>query len=210
MRGRSLGGGLILAVIGAAVVGAPAAARGVVTTWDYGSLAGWTFDGSKPGGYWEVVPGGGSSGGYARFYDTSSSYTADELHAPAAYLGDYTTLGPGARFEFDFRAEKVTDFYATIILSGPSGRFVHRTTIPTTAWTHYVLPLEPESWTMSMGTWAGLLANVTDLRIAGDVVTGHGQAELALDNFALVPEPAALALLAVTAAGLLRRRREVR
>lgn len=205
MRNRGSAIGLAVLAATVAMCGLVPAVSGavVLTTWDDGTADGWTLP-NNSAGRWEVVPTGGNPNGYVRFYDLQVT-TVTYLRASNAYLGDYSSLGPDARFEFDIRTESPAVVGATIYMTGPGGTYIHTTPIPSATWTHYVLPLQQSSWIYSGGSWSGLLANVTDVHILGDIATGYNQGELALDNFALVPEPVTLALLAL--GGLVLRRR---
>ncbi len=183
-----------------------ALAAPVISTWDSGTLEGWTFSGVSYG-YWEAAPLGGDPGGWARFVDTSSAYTADKLHAPAAYLGDYQPYLDGGWLEWDQNTGKAAAIGPSITLVGPGGRAFYDAPVPGLTWSHVKVLLAPQYWTVSQGTWAGLMANVTDLNVVGDVASGSGTVELGLDNFALaVPEPATLAIVLLGGAALLRRR----
>jgi hypothetical protein len=204
MKGRMIG--LVLAVV--AVFGvASAPAVPVLSTWDDATLDGWTFSGTSYG-YWQTALTGGTPAGWVQFYDTSSTYTADTLHAPARYLGNYQPYLDNGWLEWDMLSGRAASIGTTLSLVGPGGRAIYRSPIPGLTWSHVKVELKPQYWIVSQGTWAGLMVNVTDLNIAGDVATGHGEVELGLDNFALVvPEPASLALLAAALTGPWIRRR---
>jgi hypothetical protein len=207
MNGRTIG--LVLAVV--TVLGsASAQAVPIVSTWDDGTLNGWTFTGVSYG-YWQVALSGGNPGGWAQFYDTSSTYTADTLHAPASYLGNLQPYLASGWLEWDMLSGRTASIGTTVTLAGPGGRAIYRSPVPGLTWSHVQVGLQPQYWTVSQGTWAGLMANVTDLNIVGDVVTGEGSVELGLDNFTLAtPEPASLALLCLGGVALLRRARVCR
>lgn len=183
----------------------PASASVVgVSAWDDATLDGWTFVNNSYG-HWEIVTSGGNPGGYVRFVDTINGYVADDLHGPSSLQGDYGAL-TNARFEFDMKSEKAAAVGAWITFSGPGGSYYYVTPVPTTSWGHYVIPLQEASWSRSSGSWSGLLANVTNFSIQGDIVSGCNQAELALDNFALTPEPATILLVALGGLWFARRR----
>ena len=206
MKGRMIG--LMLAVV--VVLGAASApAAPILSTWDDGTMNGWTFTGVSYG-YWQVALTGGNPNGWVQFYDTNSTYTADTLHAPASYLGSYQPYLADGWLEWDMLSGRAAAIGTTATLAGPGGRAIYRSPVPGLAWSHVKVELKPQYWTVSQGTWAGLMASVTDLNIVGDVVTGHGSVELGLDNFALVtPEPISLTLLAAGLAGACIRRRRV-
>ncbi len=194
----------VVALVLAAAV--PTLAVPIVTTWDSGTLEGWTFTGVAYG-YWQVAPTGGNPAGWAQFYDTNSTYTADTLHAPAAYLGNYQPY-LGGWLEWDQTTGKPAAIGPSITLVGPGGRAFYDAPVPGSTWSHVKVFLAPQYWTVSQGTWAGLMANVTDLNIVGDIASGSGTVELGLDNFTLaLPEPATLTILLLGGATLLRRRR---
>ncbi len=196
----------VVVVAGASLFcSAPARAVPVVSLWDDGTLNGWT-SANGSWGRWEVPTTGGNPGGYVRFYDLNSTYAADELHAPARYLGDMRPLVGNSRFEWDMLAGRTAAVGLVITLQGSGERAIYRSALPGLTWSHATVDLKQASWTVSQGTWDGLMANVTGMSIMGDVCLGHPGVELALDNFVMVPEPASLVLLACGGLALVRRR----
>lgn len=212
MKGSAVALVRVAVVAGVILLGvASASAAPILSTWEDGTLGGWTF---TPNSYgtWGVATSGGNPGGYVRFFDTNSStlYVGDTLHAPSAFLGDYSSL-VNPRLEWDMKVERTAAIGATILLSDPTGsnKYMYTTPVPGTNWAHYSVPIQSENWVRSNGTWAGLMANVAIITIVGDICSGYSTtvAELCLDNVAITPEPASLALLAVTGLAMAVRRR---
>ena len=71
----------------------------------------------------------------------------------------------------------------------------------TLGWETLVVPLNEADWEIQSGTWAGILADVTDVQLFPDYYNRFGETT-GVDNFMLVPEPSAPALAAVTLAVL--------
>lgn len=186
----------LVAPVSAAVVG--------TTTWDDGTMGGWTHHANSYG-YWEVSTSGGNPGGFVQFYDMTTNYTADQIHAPAAYLGDLGAIANG-RFEWDMSAGRAAAIGPRITMKGPGTLAFYEPEIPGTAWSHAGVDLVESAWVVSQGTWASLMANVTDIVIQGDICVSHPGVELKLDNFALTPEPATIFFLAISGLWFVRRR----
>ena len=73
------------------------------STWDDGTTQGWTLGADERGRY-EFRTAGGNPDGYVAFVYGSGDFNPG-MFAPPWFLGDYSSLGPEARFEFDARVE---------------------------------------------------------------------------------------------------------
>ena len=84
----------------------------------------------------------------------------------------------------------------TVDISGPAGsaRWQAPNVDPADGWVNLQNPITESAWVLQTGTWAGLLANVTELRIfmpdssTASEVTG-------IDNVSLTPVPLPATLL---------------
>jgi hypothetical protein len=156
----------------------------VTETFTAAGLADWSF--GNTGG--ATNPGsGGNSGGFCQIADgTGASYA----YAPSRYLGDWSPLNGSGRLTIDVRilshGGTPVDVAEFIRLSGPGGTAV----VPMPAadlppvgriWKTYGFPLQAASWTVTTGTWAGLLANVTECRIQMEFI--NGTEVVGFDNF---------------------------
>ncbi len=152
--------------------------------FDAADLGDWSF--ASTGGV--TNPGsGGNGGGYCRVADGAG---ASYAFAPARFLGDWSALDGTGRITLDFRlvsySGPIVDVPEFVRLTGPGG--VARmplaavdVPVSTLQWKRLEFPLQASAWTMVSGTWAGLLANVTECRIQAEVV--NGSEVVGLDNF---------------------------
>jgi hypothetical protein len=172
------------------------------------SLEGWTKVAEQTTSI-SHAPSGGNPGGYARNSDQGPS--AGDILAPPSWLGDWRGY-EGGRLSWDFRlfSPGVNDgspFLPTVAtLTGPGGTAVFTSTIlPTVAagWYANSVPMHAVSWTVTGGTWAGVLTNVTEFKLQIEAVfsTGFPGEVTGIDNVMLspvpVPEPASALLLAL-------------
>lgn len=142
----------------------------VVETFD-ADLADWSFQdtggASNPGS-------GGNSGGFCEVRDASNTSYA---FAPSRFLGDWSSLAATGVFTIDVRLMSASaapvDVAQFIRLSGPGG--VASVPMPAASlppagrmWRTFAYPLDGSAWTVSSGTWAALLANVTECRIQAE------------------------------------------
>jgi DNA-binding beta-propeller fold protein YncE len=153
-------------------------------TFDEGGYLDWTF--ASTGGV-SSPSTGGNSGGYLRIADGGGTSLA---FAPSRFLGDWSALDGSGRLTIDLRLfsnsadpEDVAEF---IRISGPGGA----ASVPLAAadlpennrqWQNYEFPMDQATWTLTEGTWAGLLANVTECRITVEFV--DGSEVVGVDNF---------------------------
>lgn len=94
--------------------------------------------------------------------------------APAAYGLDWSTA-TGIRWSHKLLMTEsnppVLGLTATARISGPGGSAEFRENLsgyPQNVWTPHVAPLDEASWTLTSGTWAALIANVTSLQLWGE------------------------------------------
>ena len=129
----------------------------------------------------------GNRGGFARITDGAGTTYA---FAPSRFLGDWTSLVGHGRVTVDVRllsrAAAPVDIPEFIRLAGPGGSAVvplAGADVPASAvvWKTFEYPLQENVWTMTSGTWAGLMQNVTEVRIQADIVAGTEV--FGIDNF---------------------------
>jgi sugar lactone lactonase YvrE len=155
----------------------------VVETFDGTSVGDWSFQNtggpSNPGG-------SGNSGGYCLVPDGSGTSYA---FAPSRFHGDWSSLAAGGYLTIDLRvvnaAGTIADAAQFIRLSGPGG--VAAVPMPAASlppagrlWRTFTYPLDGTAWTVISGTWAGLVADVTEVRIQAEFATGDER--IGLDN----------------------------
>ncbi len=139
---------------------------------------------------------GGNPGGYLLFTDATNATTY--IDAPKTYRGSYAALnGLGyITFQHKIFSESNVNGYDPyeIRLYGPGGSATFTGGTPTagsTSWLTVVAPLVEADWSVTSGTWTGLLANVTDLQIDIELVSNStvpNDVE-AIDNVAVVSKP---------------------
>lgn len=189
------------------------------STFDTG-LDGWTVDSGNVTGNLAWSSTGGNPGGFLLAIDGTNPNGI--MRAPGKYLGNWTPLDGTGTLSFD---HKVIDLGAGVFEVGPytvdiAGPTTSATWTSTTApngvtpWVNIVVPIEESAWSVTSGTWAALLADVTRLRIHVELIGNNQQPnDLAgLDNVVLsqstaIPEPASIVLLAVGALGIVLYRR---
>lgn len=179
-----------------------AVAGGAIATSTFDSdLDGWTLAGNPSLSHQAT---GGNPGGFALYNDTGGPLGDGWLVAPSAYLGDWTDLEGVGSLSWDHRM-LVTMWGADILtgqatISGPAGSAFFDSGLSFAGqWQTFVAPISASSWQITGGTWNGLLANVTDLRLRLDATRDEGLPGEAdgMDSVALVPEPSSLLLLIV-------------
>jgi hypothetical protein len=181
----------------------------VVETFNSAGLGDWSFQdtggASNPGS-------GGDGGGYCLVADASAYSYA---FAPSRFLGDWSSLAVGGYLTIEVRVASASgtafDVPEFIRLSGPGG--VAAVPMLTTAlppvgrlWKRYTYPLDGSAWTVSSGTWAGLLANVTEVRIQTEFYSSTEQ--IGIDNLGRmsascggIDEPVVIAAAGLTSCG---------
>lgn len=140
-----------------------------------------------PGSILSVVASGGTPGGYLSLSD-AGGLNQDFAVVPARFLGNLAaTTNP--RLEFDYRHVSGQDALFPIVVRVASETAVFQWTSPeppTTAWTHYRVPLRADALRLVSGT-GGLpqaLANVQRIEISMD--QAPGPEVNGIDNFALI------------------------
>ena len=168
------------------------------------SLEGWTKVAEQTTAISHTASGG-NPGGYARNSDQGP--TAGDILAPPSWLGDWGRY-EGGQLNWDFRlfspgGNDGRPFSPTIAtLTGPGGTAVFTSdTLPTVAagWYTTSVPMQAASWAVTGGTWAGVLANVTEFKLLIEPVfsTALPGEVTGIDNVMLspVPEPGTWALM---------------
>jgi hypothetical protein len=179
-------------VLGAGPASAACKLKAIASSTFNKNLSGWTSN--TPA---EVVwhSSGGNPGGFVQFTDMTSATTY--IDAPASFHGAYTALdGAGfITFQHNILQEQSVSSYDPyqVFLSGPGGAAVFNGGTPTaasTGWLTVAAPLAAADWTVTSGTWSGLLANVTDLQIVIEVVGNNnsGTDIEGIDNVAVVSQ----------------------
>lgn len=164
----------------------------VCSTFD-ADFGGWTFA-SSPDFYWAAS--GGNPDGYVRFHDSGPA--GNRAVAPVEFLGDWSALDGVGEISYDLRLSSMricTDEIPpyemlpfNIDIAGPGGSAEWNGDTPSGVfdWVRVVAPLVESEWTLTSGTWAELLADVTRLRIAVEIVeTCAGGHLIGLDNVCL-------------------------
>jgi hypothetical protein len=153
-----------------------ARARTVESNFDAGTN-GWTV---SPGTAVLTRPNsGGDPGGFARVGEKVARSGAT-MKAPAVYSGPWQggAVVPSL-LTFDVNVQSMQGVWVSgpvITLKGPGGSA--RFTVPSSSlapngnWRTYVLALDASTWSVTSGTLAGLLANVTSFTIQADTATG--------------------------------------
>ena len=187
----------ILAVLGT-LCAMPAQADKILaqTTFDT-DLGGWTC--SEPAALsWSA--GGGNPGGRAVFSETGG--TQATMIAPASFLAgaiNYSKLNGKAYISWQHQVVQeidVRDNYPyQITISGPGGSAIFTASRPTTfnigPWRQLVAPLVEADWTVTNGSWIGILTDVESIHISIEqFVNGNIHEDVeAMDNIKVVSHP---------------------
>lgn len=170
-------------------------------------LEGWTAvgDGSIS---WQAT--GGNPGGYLQAVDPALGINTDAA-APMPFLGDWSSLDGIGWLSVDLTiisGGNVTDG-EMFQISGPGGAAYVLWPItagpPHGQWDTFSVRMDKSAWTMTSGTWEGLLLNVQSLLI--DLEHINGVETTGLDNVVLTPEPCTLFLFAFGGLAAMRRHR---
>lgn len=195
---------------------ASAAIAGAQTdTFQDGTTQGWTIG---PGGAAPPptnVSSGGPLGTGDRYLNMTTTNRLAVLNA-AQWAGDFLDAGV-LDVEVDFRNPNATPLQMRVVLFGPAGgRWTSATPalVPAdNAWHHYSFSLRQTDLlnVLSGDTYADTIAGTTQLMLRHDTTGNSGgtpfTGSIGIDNVqAIVPEPAALGLLAALAPFLSRRR----
>ena len=160
-------------------------------------LDGWTSN--TPAEISWTASGGHPKGG-VQFNDMTSSSTY--VIAPAKFLSpaiSYTGLSGRGYISWEHRVGPQSGVQSVspyeIRLSGPNGAAKFDGGMPPSVATGFVTvtaPLQEADWTVTSGTWAGLLANVTQMQIDIELITNATTNEDVeyMDNVQVVYHPA--------------------
>lgn len=181
-----------------------------------------TFDTSDEG--W-LISGDAQGGGSTPTYQTSDGNPGGHIsatddveggtwyfQAPAKFHGNFSN-GYGTNLTFDLRQSGTNNQFnnTDIFLRGSGLELTFDTANnPGTSWTSYSVALtELSGWQLGGSAptetqFKQVLADVTDLQIRGEYISGSDEGDL--DNVTLVPEPTSLGLLGLGGLALMRRR----
>ena len=189
----------ILLTAGCSLVMRPASAADKIlaNTTFASDLDGWTSN-TPAQVVWQAT--GGNPGGVALFTDQSADGTY--IDAPSKFLSPavpYTSLSGKGYISWQHKmgpqanVESISPY--EIRLSGPGGAAKFDGSVPAVKPEKYytvVAPLAQADWTVTSGTWAALLANVTDMQIDIELVTNNGNFNDTeyMDNIEVVSHPA--------------------
>lgn len=116
---------------------------------------------------------GGNPGAYIQFID--HDWGPDSTIAPPKFYGDWRPLDGSGAISFDLyliegHVNTPVLRYPLVDLVGPGGRAIAAFDCldSSGAWRTYRAPLERARWALRQGTWEGLLADVTNLRLVVD------------------------------------------
>jgi hypothetical protein len=141
------------------------------STFDTG-VDGWTCIGSGSFGY---VDEGGNPGGFVRFVDISGTSGDGWIIAPTKFLGDWTTLDGNGVLSWDHiilqEGGVDTILQGQVMIAGPEGTATC-TTLESMKefWKSFSVPVSQPAWKLTLGSWAGLINNVTELKIRIEAV----------------------------------------
>ncbi len=157
----------------------------LVETFNDGTLGDWSF--SSTGGL--SNPGsGGNTRGFAQVNEGSSG--TSYAYAPAAFLGDWSSLDGSGAIAMDVRMVGFSgaghDAASFVRLSGPGGAAhaplaLSALSTSTRVWRTVSIPLVSSGWVVESGTWSGVLADVEECRIQTEFY--DGSEKFGLDNF---------------------------
>ncbi len=178
-------------------------------------LDGWTI--SAGSGALSYSATGGNPGGYL-FVDNAEGATIVRAIAPAKFLGNLSAYDGGTlSFDGNLLSKGSVPFYAPygqVRISTSGGTPATLDIAPSDpsigVWTTYSVSLDAATWGQTPTRWAEILANVTEIAIVLEAVSGletNG-----FDNFVLtsVPEPSGTVLAALGLVSLATARRRMR
>jgi len=204
---------LSTAVAGLILLTPRAGASATISTFDSND-EGWTITGDAQGG--SVLPTyhatGGNPGGYVSATDNVQGGVW-YFKAGPQFHGDFST-GYGTDLTFDLRQSGTHSQFDSVdvyVRGGGLELTYDTASNPGTVWTSYGIELtETAGWKLggvppTQAEMLQVLADVTDMQIRGEFITGSDVGDL--DNVVMVPGPAGLSLLALGAPLLGRKRR---
>jgi len=144
------------------------------------SLDGWTLvdaDGNSAQGtlFWQAT--GGNPGGFAFYRDFGSD--GGFISAPSAYLGDWSELNGTGELRYEHRivfmnnVTAIVPYEVRIAGTGGQARYLGGISPGPGSWVQVTVPINEIDWTVTTGTWAGILSGVTNLRIRIEQVDGN-------------------------------------
>lgn len=148
----------------------------ILSTFD-ADLDGWRIIGDN-GALWQAT--GGNPGGCLDVNDLVAGII-NWASAPQKFLGDWRSFTPADSIFFDIYEVNTSGgawlSVHHVRIEGPGGaawandvRVVNPP--PQGTWIHVRIMFAPEVWTLESGTWLGLLADVTSVRIFAEWVNG--------------------------------------
>jgi hypothetical protein len=135
------------------------------------------------------VSTGGHPGGYAQFTDVGEDFGF--VRAPASFTGDWSSMNNIGVLSWDHRIISIGNVVQLhpleARLSGPGGTARYFGNTPsTTSWVTQDAVLQESLWIVEGGTWAGLLAYVTDVQIRAETAQDTDGPDVeGLDNIRL-------------------------
>lgn len=208
----------VMMAAGWLALAATSAPAGVISTFDDGTLQGWTPDVARFEGTLQVDTEGNPGPGMSA-NDTGPSVSL-VVQAPVAYTGDLSVYLGIAWDEFVFDYGASNSFSTGILLRGSDGTEYQagfEMDTPREVWRDRFLEFRSDFWTLRTGSadFEDVIGGVAALFIGMDTSSrASGEKESIVDNIALVPrqavpEPALWQLLvaAVAAAVAASRRR---
>ncbi len=170
----------------ALALAAPAAAQ-VSTTFD-ADLEGWIVSGDNVV-LWNGADG--NPGGCLEVQDAAAGPWSIAT-APAGYLGDWSGMTSADSLSYDAihlpAAGQNGNPPYLFEIEGPGGRARYsQSGFPADTWNHFAVPIEESAWNVVSGTWADLVVNVLELRVAVEMISGDEVVRV--DNIVLSQSP---------------------
>jgi|MudIll2142460700_1097286.scaffolds.fasta_scaffold93453_1 hypothetical protein len=167
---------------------------------------GWSTEGATAAAYSAI---GGNPGGYISASDNAGTWW--RFVSPSSWAGDWSGYANGT-IQFDLKpliSDANQHLHYVEIWSGSNYMYWDTNVLPPVGqWTNFQLQLTDANFTEDGASFSEILANVTALKILGDIVNGYNDTT-GLDNVSVVaggvgavPEPATLFLLAAGLIGI--------
>ena len=157
----------------------------VYSDFDAG-LDGWTCVGD---GTCSNPTTGGNPGGFLKNSDPATGANTDAV-APSKFLGDWSALNGNGYLQLDqiiLSGSGNQTQGPNIIIQGPGGKATTKYEPsegpPVGSWKSYTFPISEDSWSITSGSWIGLLGDVASLKIDMEFIVGVEQT--GLDNVVL-------------------------
>ena len=171
-----------MGILFAVVSGGVAVAANVNSAFETG-LDGWTLVGN---GALSHQSSDGNPGGFAFWRDIAGPNGDGWAVAPAKFLGSWSSFTNNGVVRWDHRIinpDGTTIQNGRTEIRGPGGSAYYQSpTQMNSNWTTFSVPLKQSSWSLTSGTWTGLMNNVTNLRIRLEAVWGSGSDTDGIDN----------------------------